>query len=180
MKYPLTMRIIHWVMAVIILGMIWSGWIMVPESYDEPYEPGPWDFLYFWHKSFGILLIILFAARLFMRSRATLPELPSGFASWEVKAAKAGHAALYTLMIVVPLMGYAMSTVFTESDGVTLFGIPVPSLLPKNDDWFPVFQWLHKWLAYTLLALIVVHILGALKHRFLDRNRDNDVLSRMI
>lgn len=180
MKYPIAIRMMHWLMAVIILGMIWSGWVMVPESYEEPYVPGPFDFLYFWHKSFGLLVIILFAVRLFMRSRATLPELPLGFASWEVKAAKAGHAALYILMIVVPLMGYSMSSVFTESDGVTFFGIPMPDILPKNDDWFPVLGWLHKWLAYTLLALIVVHILGALKHRFIDQKKDNDVLSRMI
>jgi cytochrome b561 len=39
---------------------------------------------------------------------------------------------------------------------------------------------LHRYLAYTLLALVAVHIIGALKHRFLDRNRDNDVLSKMV
>jgi cytochrome b561 len=53
-------------------------------------------------------------------------------------------------------------------------------LLPKNDARFAVFQALHRYLAYTLLALVVLHILGALKHRFLGKSRDNDVLSRMI
>ena len=56
----------------------------------------------------------------------------------------------------------------------------LPEVLPKNDNWFTVFQWLHKTLAYTLLALVVFHILGALKHRFLDKDRDNDVFRRML
>jgi cytochrome b561 len=164
-------------MAVLILGMIWTGWSMVPENYDTPSK---YDFFYPWHKSFGMLILILVAARLVIRTRAAIPALPSGFAPWEVKAAKLGHAALYTLMIVVPCMGYAMSSSFTQSDGVFFFGVNLPELLPKNDDRFVVFQTLHRWLAYTLLALIVVHVLGAIKHRFLDRSRDNDVLSRMV
>jgi cytochrome b561 len=190
-KYPASMRVIHWTMAVIILGMIWSGWFMTPENTQVPTAamlaeempaeemPTGFDF-YSWHKSFGMLILILVAARLVIRKRATIPALPSGFAPWEVKAAKLGHAALYTLIIVVPLMGYSMSSSFTLSDGVYFFGVNLPELLPKNDERFVVFQTLHRWLAYTLLGLIAVHLLGALKHRFLDRNRDNDVLSRMM
>ena len=55
----------------------------------------------------------------------------------------------------------------------------MPEILPKNDARFEVFQALHKYLAYTLLGLVVIHVLGALKHRFLDKDRRNDVLSRM-
>jgi len=106
--------------------------------------------------------------------------LPVGLAQWEKTGAKVGHALLYTLMFVVPLMGYAMSSSFTQSDGVFFFGVNLPELLPKNDARFAVFQMLHRYLAYTLLALVAVHVIGALKHRFLDRNRDNDVLSKMV
>lgn len=184
MKYPATIRILHWAMAVVIIGMIWSGWFMASVPLDEVMseeviEMEGFDF-YPWHKSFGMLVLIMFAVRLFFRTRATIPALPSGFASWEVKAAKIGHVALYVLMLVVPLMGYSLSSSFSQSDGVFFFGFNLPELLPKNDDRAVVFQTLHAWLAYTLLALIVVHILGALKHRFLDRNPDNDVLSRML
>jgi cytochrome b561 len=177
MRYPTSMRMIHWTMAVIILGLIWAGWFMV--SMDDEALAKYGDF-YPWHKSFGMLVLFLGMARLFTRARAVTPPLPEGFAPWERKAARLGHVALYTLMIVVPCMGYSMSSSFTQSDGVYFFGVYLPELLPKNDDRFEVFQALHRWLAYTLLALIGVHVLGALKHRFLDRNRDNDVLSRMI
>jgi cytochrome b561 len=53
--------------------------------------------------------------------------------------------------------------------------------LPKNDKAFEVFDWLHMVLAYVLLGLVVLHILGALKHRFLDKGKEDvDVLSRML
>jgi cytochrome b561 len=137
------------------------------------------DFLYPWHKSFGLLVLILVLLRLAIRLRASLPPLPNTLSTWEKAAAKTGHIALYTLMVVVPCMGYSMSSSFTQSDGVTFFGVNVPELLPKNDARFVVFQALHKYLAYTLLSLIVIHVVGALKHRFFDKDPRNDVLRRM-
>ena len=85
------------------------------------------------------------------------------------------------LLIVVPLMGYSMSSTFTQSDGVPFFFFgQLPELLPKNDRWFEVFQLLHRIFAYALLVLIVLHVAGALKHRFVDRDEDADVLRRML
>jgi cytochrome b561 len=176
MKYPLTLRILHWTMAVIILGLIAAGWSMVS---PDGQTVSKFDFLYPWHKSFGMLILILVMVRIVIRRRARVPELPAGLAAWEVRAAKIGHVALYTLMIVVPCMGYSMSSSFTQSDGVFFFGVNLPELLPKNDARFAVFQALHRYLAYTLLVLVVLHVAGALKHRFVDKDRGNDVLSRM-
>ncbi len=177
MKYPLAMRILHWSMAVIILGLIAAGWSMV--SPDGGKTPSKFDFLYPWHKSFGVLILLLVLVRLVTRWRSRLPELPAGLAPWEVRAAKIGHTAMYVLMIVVPCMGYSMSSSFTQSDGVFFFGINLPELLPKNDARFEIFQALHRYLAYTLFGLVLLHIAGALKHRFLDKDRSRDVLSRM-
>jgi cytochrome b561 len=176
MKYPLSLRAIHWAMAAIILGLIWVGWKMVSLPEDAPVD------LYPWHKSFGLLALLLVLVRLTTRLRLSpaIPPLPAGLATWEKKLSKVAHVALYALMIVVPCMGYAMSSSFTQSDGVTFFGIHVPELLPKNDARFEVFRVLHRWLAYTLLAVVGLHVAGAIKHRLLDRDRANDVLSKMI
>ncbi len=176
MKYPLAMRILHWTMALIILGMIWAGWTMV--SLDDQ-VPAKFAVFYPWHKSFGMLILILVVVRLATRLRALTPPLPGGLAPWEARMAKICHVSLYVLMILVPCMGYAMSSSFTQSDGVFFFGVNLPELLPKNDARFEVFQALHRYLAYTLLTLVVLHVAGALKHRFLDKDRGNDVLSRM-
>lgn len=176
MKYPITLRMLHWSMAAIILGMIWAGWTMV--SMDDR-VPGKFAVFYPWHKSFGMLILLLVLVRLATRLRASIPPLPAGLPPWEVRGAKITHAALYILMILVPCMGYAMSSSYTQSDGVFFFGVNLPELLPKNDSRFAAFQALHRYLAYTLLGLVVLHVTGALKHRFLEKDRHNDVLSRM-
>jgi cytochrome b561 len=176
-KYPLVVRLLHWARALLIFGQLWMGWTMVRLSDDLPAK---FDWYYPTHKQFGILTLLLVLVQLAIRSRTTLPPPPAGLAHWERKCAKAAHYLLYALAIVVPLMGYSMSSTFTQSDGVPFFFMRLPEVLPKNDNWFKVFQWMHKTLAYTLLALVVFHILGALKHRFLDKDRDNDVLRRML
>jgi len=177
-RYPRSLRILHWLRAVIILGLITAGWLMTSLA-DE--VPAKYELLYPWHKSFGILAFLVVILQLAIRARTQrLPEPPETLPRHERILARAVHRAIYVLLVVVPLMGYSMSSTFTMSDGVFFFGTNLPELLPKNDAWFVVFQWLHKVLAYTLLALITLHVIGALKHRFLDRDARNDVLPRML
>jgi cytochrome b561 len=177
MKYPLPMRLLHWIMAAVILGMVWAGWTMV--SMDD-HVPAKFDVFYPWHKSFGMLVLILVSTRLVLRARASIPKLPEGLPPWNARMARTANVLLYVLMIAVPCMGYSLSSSYTQSDGVFFFGVNLPELLPKNDARYEVFRVLHRWLAYTLLGVVIIHAAGALKHRFLDRNRANDVLSRML
>ena len=177
-RYPRRVRWLHWLMAVIVLGMLAVGFTMAHLIDDT--VPIKFAWLYPYHKSFGMLVLILVLIRLAVRRSARLPGLPQSLSPWERRLAKAAHVTLYSLMILVPLMGYSLSSSFTQSDGVDFFGVYLPELLPKNDSRFAVFDRLHAILAYTLLALIVLHVLGALKHRFLDRDKDGDVLSRML
>lgn len=91
------------------------------------------------------------------------------------------HKLLILLTLLVPLLGYSLSSSFSQSDGVPFFFIPhLPELLPKNDNAFIVFQTLHRYGAYAILVLIGVHVLGALKHRLMDKGGPTDVLSRMV
>jgi cytochrome b561 len=177
MKYPIVMRLLHWAMALIILGLIWAGITMVALPDANPVKFG----VFFpWHKSFGMLILFLVAARLIVRSRSLVPPLPPSLSRFEARTASVMHIALYVLMIIVPLSGYAMSSVYTQSDGVNFFGTMIPEWIPKDDAWFqPLFD-LHKALAFTLLGLLVIHVAGALKHRFVDRNPEKDALSRML
>lgn len=176
-RYPLAMRVLHWVRAVLILGLIAVGWTMVSLNDDAS---GKFDILYPLHKEFGVLLFFIAVVQLLIRSRAALPVLPDGLARWEVILSKAVHHTMLALIVIVPLMGYSMSSSFTQSDGVPFFFTELPELLPKNDGAFAVFQALHKYLAFTLLGLIVLHVAGVLKHRFLDKGGDTDVLPRML
>lgn len=176
-KYPLVLRLLHWARAMLIAAQLWTGWTMVGLNDNLPAK---FDWYYPTHKQFGILTLLLVLVQLVIRSRKALPAPPVGLATWEKKCSKVAHYLLYGLAIVVPLMGYSMSSTYTQSDGVPFFLIHLPELLPKNDNWFKVFQWLHRTLAYTLLVLIVLHVLGALKHRFVDADPSNDVLRRML
>lgn len=174
-RYSLSLRTLHWIRAALIFALILMGLAMVrmPEDLSAKFD------LYPIHKEFGILVFLIAAVQITIRARQKLPGPPAGLAPWERVLSKAAHHLLYVLVLLVPLMGYAMSSTFTESDGVPFFFTELPELLPKNDAWFAAFQWLHRTLAYTLLALVALHVVGALKHRFLDKNPANDVLRRM-
>lgn len=175
-RYPLPMRVLHWLMAAIIIALLVAGIIMV--RLDDQ-VPAKFQVLFPWHKSFGLLAFILVVIRLWVRARSRVPALPEGISGWERKAVRAGSFLFYALMIFVPCMGYALSSTYTQSDGEFFFGVNLPELLPKNDAQYEVFWLLHRIGAFVLLGLLVLHILGALKHRFGDRSRANDVLSRM-
>lgn len=180
-KYPLPMRVLHWAMAILIALELVAGLLMV-HRYDQ--TAAVVGDLYPVHKSVGLLILLLVVWRMVVRWRSAVPQLPASLQNWEKISAHIGHGLLYLLIIVVPILGYSMSSTFTQSDGVTFFGLPVPELLPKNDAQFEVFQLLHRVGAYVLLGVVVVHVLAVLKHRFFDRNHaganDSDVLSRML
>lgn len=177
-RYPTSLRLLHWVRAVLVIGLLWAGWHMTGMN-DE--VASKFELYYPWHKSFGVLVFLLVLTQIAVRFRTpNIPQPLHTLARYEQVLSRLTQRAMYALLVIVPLMGYSMSSTFTMSDGVFFFGVNLPELLPKNDDWFVVFQWLHKTLAYTLLVLIVLHIAGALKHRFYDKDPRNDVLRRML
>lgn len=104
--YHASLRILHWAMAVGIVGLIASGWYM--EGLDDA-APGKYE-LYDIHKSFGVLVLLAFPLRLLARLVRPAPNLPRALSAWEHRAAHVGHAALYVLMVAAPLSGYVMST----------------------------------------------------------------------
>ena len=175
-KYPTSLRVLHWLRALLIFGLIAVGWTMTSLD-DEMAEK--FGELYPLHKSFGLLVLLIVLVQIGIRALSRLPG-PADLPTHERVLSQVVHVAIYALLLIVPLMGYAMSSTFAHSDGVTFFGLHVPELLPKNDTAFRVFQLLHKVLAYTLLGLVVLHVAGALKHRFVDKNPKADVLPRMM
>ncbi|KPF56401.1 MULTISPECIES: cytochrome b [unclassified Novosphingobium] len=179
-RYPLSMRLLHWLRAILIIGMIWSGWFMtgLPDEATAKFAV-----FYPNHKQFGVLVWLLALVHLGLRyqHRRHLPHPPVGLRPWERVLSHLVHRAIMVLTLLTPLLGYAMSASFTQSDGVPFFGLgQVPELLPKNDKAFALFDTLHGWSAYTLAVLVVLHVAGALKHRLHDRGGDTDVLARMV
>jgi cytochrome b561 len=179
-RYPLSIRVLHWLRAVLILGLLASGWYMtrLPES-----DLSTANLFYPNHKQFGVLVWLLAIVHLGLRWRHArlMPEAPTALSAWERVLSHATHRALIVLTLLVPFFGYALSSSFVESDGVPFFVVAhLPELLPKSDAAFKVFQALHRYSAYLLLALVLLHVAGALKHRILDRGGATDVLPRMV
>jgi cytochrome b561 len=176
-KYSVAMRLVHWLRALIIFGMIWAGLTMV--GMDDN-VPAKFEFFYPYHKSFGILLLMLAVTQLVLRAYSRVPPPSAVLTPLEVVLSKWLHWTLYVLMIAVPLVGYARSSTYSQSDGVYFFGVNLPELFPKNDHVSAILQTTHRYLAYALLAVVVIHVAAALKHRLLDRGKGDDPISRML
>ncbi|MRI31393.1 cytochrome B [Endozoicomonas sp. OPT23] len=172
-KYSVSMRLMHWLMAICLLGMIGSGWYMTGLDGEAANK---YD-LYPWHKSFGVLLLGLIVLRIIIRLKSTLPEIQETIPGREQTLAKVAHFLLYLLMLLVPLSGFIMSDI--GGHDIYFFGIPLPDLLDTHKPTAGTFHTIHSYIGYVLLGVVVVHIAGALKHRFMD-SPENDVLKKMM
>lgn len=134
--------------------------------------------IYGLHKSLGALVLGLVFIRIVNRLAFKAPALPASLENWEKIAAHLAHFGLYLLMVIVPLSGYLMSNYFGYP--VHFFGIELPFIVEKNPEIGMIFAETHEISAYSILGLIILHVLGAIKHRFFDKNPQNDVIRRMI
>jgi cytochrome b561 len=89
--------------------------------------------------------------------------------AWQQRAAHAAHGLLYGLFFAVPLAGWAYSS--AAGFPIVLFGVlPLPDFVPVSRELAETIKPFHKWLAYGLAATVVLHVAGALKHHFIDRD----------
>jgi cytochrome b561 len=171
-RYSATAMSLHWLIALLIVTGFYLGWIMTD-------IPGftPTKLKYFsWHKWIGVTVFALLAIRLVWRLTHRAPEMPSGMAPLQKLAAQAVHVILYVLMFVIPASGYLYSSA-AGIQVVYLGLVPLPTLFGPDAALKVMLKAAHIWLNYTLLTLVVVHTLAALKHHFIDRD---GLLARMI
>ena len=159
----------HWLLALMILGSLAVGLYMT----GLPFSPTRLK-LYNWHKWAGITILILSAMRLLWRLTHRPPaDVP--MPAWQRRMAHGAHLALYALFFAVPLAGWAYSS--AAGFPVVLFGVlPLPDWVATDRALAESLKLLHHWLAYALGAVIALHVAGALKHQFIDRD---GLLNRM-
>ena len=173
-KYTLSSRIIHWIMALLIPSILAVGIYMtefLPK--DSPNHLQVYEL----HKSFGVIALILIFIRIINRLIKKAPPLPESITRIEHILSHLGHFGLYVLMLIVPLSGFLMSNSFGFP--VKFFSIELLVMVGTNFELGKLFALLHELSAYGLLALITVHILAVIKHRYFDK-AENDVLKRML
>ncbi len=172
---PVT-RILHWIVAVTIIGLLASGVYMTQlDAYS----------VYPWHKSFGILISVFVLARVIWRIHNGWPVPIGNRKALEQLAAKVVHYMLIIGSIVMPLSGMLMSGL--GGHGLSIFGFELlarnidpanpTGVLPINKDIAQLAHIVHGWAAYILLAAVLLHIAGALKHHVIDKD---NTLRRML
>ncbi|MBV9288418.1 MAG: cytochrome b/b6 domain-containing protein, partial [Hyphomicrobiales bacterium] len=131
--------------------------------------------LYQWHKSLGIAALALTAARLFARALAAAPGLPA--ARWEGRLAASVQGLTYLLTIVAIASGWLVVSAAPLPVPTRFFGLVVPNLAGPDPALFAAARLAHQLAAWSILGLVALHVAGALKHRFVDRD---DVLTRIL
>jgi len=154
---------LHWLVAAAVFGLFGLGLWMVELTYYDPwYRQAPGI-----HKAVGICLFLAVIGRLAWRWANPSPA-PRGHRIERI-AARLVHGLLYTLLFALMTAGYLIST--ADGSAIDVFGLfAVPATisdLPNQED---VAGLVHQWLAWTLIALVGLHTLAALKHQFIDRD----------
>ncbi len=159
--YGLFARSLHWGMAVVIFAMFALGlWMRTLDYYSPWYRSAP-DL----HKSIGILLLITLFVRVIWRFINIHPD-DSYLQPVERSLSHIVHGGFYFLLFVHMGAGYLISTV--DGRAISVFGwFEIPSLYEQKGLEEQV-GLLHEYLSYSLMALVALHIMAALKHHFID------------
>ncbi len=168
-------KLLHWVLALALIGLIAFGWYMT----GLPFSPARLKF-YNWHKWAGMSILILSVVRLLWRITHRPPALPAAMQAampgWQKAAHHGVHHLMYALFFIVPLLGWAYSS--AAGYPIVLFGVlPLPDFVGKNPELAEALKPWHGRLAWTLAALIVLHVLAVIKHQLIDRD---GLLNRML
>jgi cytochrome b561 len=127
------------------------------------------------HKSVGITILGIACVRLAWRL-LNKPPAPPPMPAWQRLAAAVTHWGMYAVLFAMPLSGWMMSS--AENYPVSWFGLlQLPDLVAPSESLGDVLHDIHEVLAGTLLFLVGLHVLAALKHQFIDRD---GLLMRML
>lgn len=171
---------LHWLIAALILTNVALALLWDPlMNSSDPAQKARAATMINFHMSFGLTVLVLSLVRLGNRLTQGFPALPDGMKPWERVLARATHYAFYVLMIGIPLAGYVMASASEFQKPISYFGLFGWPLLPIGfnkalDDRMGD---IHALLAWSTMALLALHIAGALKHQLIHRD---GVLARML
>jgi cytochrome b561 len=158
-RYTRVAITLHWLLALLLLGQIAFGWYLE----EIPRGTPPRTIYVNLHKSTGLTFALIILFRLYWRLKHQPPPLTRAMPSWERRAARASHTALYACMLIMPLSGYLASN-FSKW-GVKLFNVVLlPPWGADDKQIYATFNTTHVITSYVFVALIGIHILAALRH----------------
>ncbi|EOD81146.1 Cytochrome B561 [Grimontia indica] len=169
-QYNAVLRAIHWLTALVVIGLFAVGlWMVDLTYYSTWYKTAP-----YWHKSIGILLLGLTVFRLVWRTIKGTPQIVGN--RLERAGAHAAHHLIYVLLFVIFASGYLIST--SDGRAIEVFNwFEVPALGELFPDQSDIAGAIHYYAAFTLIGLAVLHAAAALKHHYIDKD---NTLRKMI
>ncbi|WP_232283502.1 cytochrome b [Sphingomonas sp. PAMC 26617] len=163
--YSMVARVLHWSVVALIVIQFAIAWTM-PDIHGGMRPVG----LIGWHLSFGTAILAVMLVRLVWRLSHREPVAPETISAPLRRISRGTHALLYALLVALPLLGWANAS--ARGWPVRLFGaIPLPPLSATGS---PLGLWLgdvHGTVAIVLLAVIALHVAGALYHLLILRDR---------
>lgn len=170
-RFGLVGRLFHWLTALLLIGSFTLGLSMVD------LELSPTKFrLYAWHKWIGVTVFLVTFLRVLWRLGNPVPSPPDRMPRWQHQLAGLSHAALYGLLVAMPITGWLMSSALDLT--VVYFGVvELPDLVAPDRALGESLKRVHVGLSRIFLAVIAVHVLAALYHHFYLKD---DVLRRML
>jgi cytochrome b561 len=163
-------KFLHWLIVLLIIGQ----WTIAQYAENLPLAAkGPPLNL---HKSLGMTILALAIIRLVWRLANPVPSLAGLTRTWERALATISHVLLYALLFAMPITGWLMSS--ARNFPVSWFGrFQFPDLVAPSQPLYRQMHELHETLFAVLASVALLHVAGALKHHFIDRN---EVLRRML
>ena len=171
--FGLISKSLHWLMAILLTGLLTLGLYMTGLDYYDPlYHSLPW-----WHKSFGLLTLFLLLVRFIWKLSNPKPKPLNTHKKWEIGLAHLIQNVFYGLILCIAISGYFIST--SKGKGIEFFTLfKVPAITAELEESFAdLIGNAHQIMAISLAVLVVLHALAALKHHFIDKD---ETLKRML
>ncbi|CEK10601.1 cytochrome b [Legionella hackeliae] len=163
-EYTKGFKFIHWFIALLVILMLGAGFFLddLPEEYMGT--------AYMMHKSIGLTILFLMIFRLIWVSYKGRIPLPESVPAWERVFSRVVQYSLYLFLILMPLSGWIMSVAAQRTPSYFgLLSLPLPWVKPDKQ-LAHFMEDVHGIIAWVLIGLIVLHIAGALKHHFYDKD----------
>lgn len=170
--YTSVARALHWLILLLLIVQFAIGWLMPDIKPNVPVTT-----LISMHFSFGTLIFVVAVGRLIYRASHGAPPPEDGVPSWQIASARTVHWLLYLLIFLVPILGWINAS--WRGMPISFFGLfKIPQIVGTRA---PHWGWTgdtHMLLAdYAILGLVGLHVLAALYHYLVRRDR---VLQRML
>lgn len=163
-SYGVVAKLLHWLIALLILGLLGVGWVM------EDIDPQALRFqVYGVHKALGIAVLFLGALRLIWHAYTPPPAAIPSQKPWEHMLAKGIHVVFYAAAVLMPLSGWALSS--AAGYPVSWFGLfELPMIVTKDESAKDFFGETHEILGVIIAVCVALHVAGALKHHVIDKD----------